>query len=63
MNKASPVDLRKSLEMAKMLAQIGIRFVPIPAETEEDFQQLSGELNRRLEIFAQKAERDEGGVA
>lgn len=63
MNKASPVDLRKSLEMAKMLAQIGIRFVPIPVETEEDFQQLSGELNRRLEIFAQKAEREEGGAA
>lgn len=63
MNKASPVDLRKSLEMAKMLAQIGIRFVPIPAATEEELQQLSGELNRRLEIFAQKAERDEGGAA
>ena len=63
MNKASPVDLRKSLEMAKMLAQIGIRFVPIPVETEEDFQALSGELNRRLEIFAQKTERHEGGAA
>lgn len=63
MNKASPVDLRKSLEMAKMLAQIGIRFVPIPVETEEEFHQLTGELNRRLEIFAQKAERDEGGAA
>ncbi len=49
--------------MAKMLAQIGIRFVPIPVETEGEFQRLSGELNRRLEIFAQKAERDEGGAA
>ncbi len=63
MNKASPVDLRKSLEMAKMLAQIGIRFVPIPVETEEEFQRLSGELSRRLELFAQQAERDRGGAA
>lgn len=63
MNKASPVDLRKSLEMAKMLAQIGIRFVPIPVETEEEFQRLSGELNSRLELFAQQAERDRGGAA
>ncbi|MDK5121731.1 DUF1382 family protein, partial [Enterobacter hormaechei] len=28
MNKASPVDLRKSLEIANNLAHIGIRFVP-----------------------------------
>jgi len=63
MNRASPVDLRKSLEMAKMLAQIGIRFVSIPVETEEEFQQLTGELNRRLGLFAQKAERDRGGAA
>lgn len=62
MNKASPVDLRKCLAVATMLAQIGIRFVPIPVETEEEFQQLSGALNRRLEVFAQKAERDEGGA-
>lgn len=59
MNKASPVDLRKSLEMAKMLAQIGIRFVPIPVETEEEFQHLSGELSRRLEIFAAEAENQQ----
>ncbi|KFC12704.1 hypothetical protein GTGU_00269 [Trabulsiella guamensis ATCC 49490] len=30
MNKASSVDLRKSLEIANNLAHIGIRFVPIP---------------------------------
>ena len=63
MNRASPVDLRKSLEMANSLAQIGIRFVPIPAETEEDFQALSGALSRILESIAQKAEQSEGGAA
>ncbi|EPV7991983.1 DUF1382 family protein, partial [Enterobacter hormaechei] len=28
MSRASPVDLRKSLEIANHLAHIGIRFVP-----------------------------------
>ena len=35
MNRASPVDLRKCLEAAHMLENIGIRFVPIPVATEE----------------------------
>ena len=34
MHKASPVELRTSIEMAHSLAQIGVRFVPIPVETD-----------------------------
>ncbi|MDI6926644.1 DUF1382 family protein, partial [Escherichia coli] len=30
MHKASPVELRTSIEMAHSLAQIGVRVVPIP---------------------------------
>ncbi|HDC4579955.1 TPA: DUF1382 family protein, partial [Enterobacter cloacae] len=52
MNRASPVDLRKSLEIANHLAHIGIRFVPIPVATEEEFQTLAAELSRRLEQMA-----------
>ncbi|HDR2753874.1 TPA: DUF1382 family protein [Enterobacter asburiae] len=63
MNRASPVDLRKSLEIANRLARIGIRFVPIPVATEEDFQALSAELSRRLEQMAVEAEKNEGGAA
>ncbi len=63
MNRASPVDLRKSLEIANNLAHIGIRFVPIPAATEEDFQALSAELSRWLEKMAVEAEKNEGGAA
>lgn len=33
MHKASSVELRTSIEMAHSLAQIGIRFVPIPVES------------------------------
>ncbi|HAS9375944.1 TPA: DUF1382 family protein [Enterobacter hormaechei] len=64
MNKASPVDLRKSLEIANNLAHIGIRFVPIPVATEEEeFQTLATELSRRLEEMAVEAEKNEGGAA
>ncbi len=63
MNRASPVDLRKSLEAAHMLASIGIRFVPIPVATEEEFQELSVELSRTLEQMAVEAEKSEGGAA
>ncbi|EIV6997773.1 DUF1382 family protein [Klebsiella pneumoniae] len=57
MNRASPVDLRKCLEAAHMLANIGIRFVPIPVATEEEFQALSAELSRKLEQMAVEAEK------
>lgn len=63
MNRASPVDLRKSLEIAKHLAHIGIRFVPIPVATDEEFQTLAAELSRRLEPMAVEAEKKEGGAA
>ncbi|HCR1906542.1 TPA: DUF1382 family protein [Enterobacter asburiae] len=63
MNRASPVDLRKSLEISNHLAHIGIRFVPIPVATEEEFQTLSAELSRRLEQMAVEAEKNEGGAA
>ena len=41
MHKASPVELRTSIEMAHSLAQIGVRFVPIPVETDEEFHDVS----------------------
>lgn len=46
-----------------MLANIGIRFVPIPVATEEEFQALSAELSRKLEQMAVEAGKSEGGAA
>ncbi|EOW9565558.1 DUF1382 family protein [Enterobacter hormaechei] len=63
MNRASPVDLRKSIEIANHLSHIGIRFVPIPVATEEEFQTLAAELFGRLEQMAVEAEKNEGGAA
>ncbi|HBC7496951.1 TPA: DUF1382 family protein [Klebsiella oxytoca] len=62
MNRASPVDLRKCLEAAHSLAHFGIRFVPIPVATVEEFQALSAELSRRLEQMAVEAENNEGAA-
>ncbi|EEQ2016184.1 DUF1382 family protein [Escherichia coli] len=45
MHKASPVELRTSIEMAHSLAQIGVRFVPIPVETDEEFHTLAKAAN------------------
>lgn len=60
MHKASPVELRMSIEMAHSLAQIGVRFVPIPVETDEEFQRLAASAAQKLEIMAEKAEKAEG---
>ncbi|MBW7699414.1 DUF1382 family protein [Enterobacter kobei] len=58
MNRASPLDLRKSIEIANNLAHIGIRFVPIPVATEDEFQLLAAELSRKLEEMATEAEKN-----
>ena len=62
MNRASPVELRKCLEAAHQLAQAGIRFVPIPVRTEEEFNALAREFSRKLEAMAREAEKNEGGA-
>lgn len=63
MNRASPVDLRKSLEIANRLALIGVRFVPIPVVSDEEFQALLSDLSMRLDQIAVEAEKNEGGEA
>ncbi|HBO5854751.1 TPA: DUF1382 family protein, partial [Pseudomonas aeruginosa] len=55
MHKASSVELRTSIEMAHSLAQIGIRFVPIPVETDEEFHTLAASLSQKLEMMVAKA--------
>ncbi|EMN1549399.1 DUF1382 family protein [Enterobacter kobei] len=62
MNRASPVDLRKCLEAANMLAQSGIRFVPIPAVTDAEYATLSALFTSKLERMAVEAEKNEGGT-
>lgn len=63
MNRASPVDLRKCLEIANRLALIGVRFVPIPVVSDEEFQALLSDFSMRLDQIAVEAEKNEGGEA
>ncbi len=49
--------------MAHSLAQIGVRFVPIPAETDEEFHTLAASLSQKLEMMAAKAEANERELA
>lgn len=60
MNRASPVELRKCLEAARMLAEIGIRFVPIPVENDAEHEALLQVFMQKMESLATKAE-NEGG--
>lgn len=50
MDRASPVELRKALQVAQELAQAGILFVPVPVLNDADKakmgQTLQDQLNR-----------------
>lgn len=45
MKKASPVELRQSLEMANELASAGIRFVPVPVNDDAEFNRIVNEIS------------------
>lgn len=62
MQRSSPVDLRKCLRAANMLAQIGVRFVPVPAPTDAEFAELSALMNDKLEAMAIAIEKGDDDV-
>ena len=59
MNKASPVEMRKALEVVDCLKKQGIYFVPIPILSEGDRQLQLRRLGMRLNKLAEIAEREE----
>lgn len=56
MNRASPADLRKAMEMANALTKAGIRFVCMPADSDAEHAALLNQADQRLEQMAQEAE-------
>lgn len=58
MKRASPVELRQSLEMANALASAGIRFVPIPVMNESGFNRLMDETRKILDDMLIEVEKD-----
>jgi len=52
MNRASPVQLRKQLDVAYAFAKAGIRFVCMPVVDEADHANLADQAQERLERIA-----------
>lgn len=59
MKRASPAQLRESLEMANTMVKHGIRFVCMPVVDEADGVNLSSQAAERLERMALIAEAAE----
>lgn len=56
MNRASPVELRKSLDVANFLAKHGIGFVCMPTMGGQDREELLRQMNERLSEMERIAE-------
>lgn len=59
MKRASPVQLRQSLEVANGLVKAGVRFVCMPVIDEADGANLASQASERLERMALIAEAQE----
>lgn len=59
MNRASPVDLRRELSAAQVLARTGILFVPIPVLNEDDHAALRADVIKRMEQIIETTEHQE----
>lgn len=59
MNRASPVQLRRTLEVANALTKAGISFVCMPALDEADHANLAAQSADRLERIATVIEAKE----
>lgn len=59
MNRASPSDLRKSLEAAHALVKAGIMFVPMPVLNQKDHDELANQMHDRLDTMTAEAEKEE----
>lgn len=58
MKRASPVELRQSLEMANALASAGIRFVPVPVINDAGFNRLVDESSKIIDGILVSVEHD-----
>lgn len=59
MMRASPVDLRKEVEVARRLTAAGILFVPMPVLDREDLVRLRTQSLERLDHFIEQIEAEE----
>lgn len=59
MEKASPAEMRKALEVVDTLKKGGILFVPVPVMGDKDHQNLISILDYRLEAIIRLTENQQ----
>ena len=59
MKRATPVQLRQSIEVANVMVKHGVRFVCMPVVDESDFLNLASQAAERLERISLIAESKE----
>ncbi len=52
MDKCSPVEMRKALELVDVFKKTGIRFVPMPVFDDEDHAKTVAKMQDKLAVFA-----------
>jgi hypothetical protein len=55
MNKASPIEMRKALEIVETFKKVGILFVPMPVRSKEELEQTVAEMQHRLDEAAKES--------
>ena len=56
MERASPVELRKAVDMANALVKVGLSFVPMPVLDDADREALVAQAMARMDTLASIAE-------
>ena len=51
-NKCSPVEMRKALELVEVFKKTGIRFVPMPVFDNDDHARTVSTMQEKLSVFA-----------
>jgi len=59
MNRASPVELRKSMDAATTFTKAGLLFVAVPVMNSDDHAYLAGLAQERLNQILREAEEAE----
>ncbi len=53
MNKCSPVEMRKALDLVDVFIKTGIRFVPMPVFDDEDHVKTVSTMQEKLSVFTE----------
>ena len=59
LERASPAQLRKALELANLFVKMGVNFVPVPVASDEEQDELVSQAMAKLQVMEQKAEGSE----